>query len=348
MKNSAKIFLSHSVNDKEFVRKLANDLSNYQVPVWLDEWELKVGDSLSTKIQQGIQESGWLAVILSKNSVASSWVTIELNAAMATELEKKQVFVLPILIEDCEIPLFLKDKLFADFRKNYPAGLAALLKRLIPENLITTTTTTTTTTAAPKPTIQRQPNLPKPEEQLINIVTARIGGRHPQYIGLLEVRFKLDKLPDQDWGILFENPTSFSPSVHKARLEGSDIVWYAGEDDIKNKKHWIEEWVKDANSRYLPILQRRFAIEEEKFRKSQLDNAKYAELESLLNSEGFGTLVYLSDEIMVGKCSLRLTNCAAPNSPGPITQINFDNHGFIHTCYNCLQEQLDNNHWRLE
>lgn len=346
MNKSAKIFLSHSSKDKEFVRRLANDLKGRDVPVWLDEWELKVGDSLVAKIQQGIQESGWLAIILSKNSVASSWVTIELNAGLATELEKKQVFVLPILVEDCDIPLFLKDKLFADFRKDYQGGLAALLRRLIPENLITTTTTTTTTTRPPKFQVQRQPKFPKPEEQLVNIVSARIGGRHPHYTGLMEVRFKLDKRPDQDWTTLFDSPMTFTLSLHKAEVDGNDIVWYAGEDDIKTKKHWIDQWVKEANDRYLPILQKRYAVEEEKFRQTQVESAKYAELEGFLNSGGVGTLIILTDEIMVGKCSLRLSSCAAPNNPGPITQINFENHGFMHTCFNCLQEQLDNGHWR--
>ena len=344
MNRSAKIFLSHSSNDKQFVRRLAEDLKGRDVPVWLDEWELKIGDSLATKIQQGIQESGWLAVILSKNSVTSSWVTVELNAGLATELEKKQVFVLPILIEDCDIPLFLKDKLFADFRKDYQGGLTALLRRLIPENQITTTAITQRTNTR----VERQPKFPKSEEELIGIISARIGGRHPQYSGLLEVRFKLDKRPDQDWVTLFENPMTFTLSLHRAAVEGSEIVWYAGEDDIKTKKHWIDQWVKEANERYLPILQKKCALEEEKFRNSQLESAKYAELEGLINTGGPGTLIILTDEIMVGKCSLRLNNCAAPNYPGPITQINFENHGFIHTCFNCLQEQLDQGHWRRQ
>ena len=45
----------------------------------------------------------------------SSWVEKELNAALAIELERKDVFVLPLVIDDCDIPVFLKDKLYADF-----------------------------------------------------------------------------------------------------------------------------------------------------------------------------------------------------------------------------------------
>lgn len=122
------IFLSHSSPDKEFVRMLAHDLKRYGLKVWFDEWEIKVGDSLRKKISTGIVESAWLVVILSKNSVQSSWVQIELNAALAIELESKNVFVLPVMLDDCDIPLFLKDKLYADFRKDYQFGLQKLLE----------------------------------------------------------------------------------------------------------------------------------------------------------------------------------------------------------------------------
>lgn len=129
--NRPSVFLSHSSKDKAFVSRLATDLKSRGVPVWFDQWELKVGDSLTEKIEQGISQSGWLAVVISRNSASSDWVQKELRAAQARELRDKNVFVLPIIIDDCEIPLFLLDKLYADFRKSYGQGLEALLKRVI-------------------------------------------------------------------------------------------------------------------------------------------------------------------------------------------------------------------------
>ena len=49
MTPEASIFLSHNYRDKPFVRTLAQDLSAMGVRVWLDEAELKVGDSLITR-----------------------------------------------------------------------------------------------------------------------------------------------------------------------------------------------------------------------------------------------------------------------------------------------------------
>jgi hypothetical protein len=48
----------------------------------------------------------WLAVILSRNSVRSPSVEREISAALVKELDLKDIFVLPVLYEECEIPLF--------------------------------------------------------------------------------------------------------------------------------------------------------------------------------------------------------------------------------------------------
>jgi hypothetical protein len=135
MKTAQCVFLSHSSHDNEFVRKLAEDLKSQGIQVWFDEWEIKVGDSLNNKIAEGIKSSGWLVIILSQNSVKSAWVRKELNAALEAELKREQVFILPAIIDDCEIPLFLQDKKFADFRYEYYKGLEDLLRPIISENL---------------------------------------------------------------------------------------------------------------------------------------------------------------------------------------------------------------------
>ena len=126
------VFLSHTNTDKGFVRRLASDLASRGVRVWLDEWEMSVGDSLTERIQSGIQRAGYLAVVLSPRSVESAWVRRELNAALAEELRRKGVFVLPILLEDCDIPLFVQDKMYADFRHEYSDGLHAILRTVLP------------------------------------------------------------------------------------------------------------------------------------------------------------------------------------------------------------------------
>lgn len=56
----------------------------------------------------------------------------ELDLAMNREISTGEVVVLPLLYEECELPGFLKGKLYADFSKpeEYEAVLGKLLRRL--------------------------------------------------------------------------------------------------------------------------------------------------------------------------------------------------------------------------
>jgi hypothetical protein len=122
------IFISYSHQDREFVEDLATHLIKARAHVWVDRWELKVGESILTRVQDAIAGASALLVILSKASVASEWCRKELNAGLIRELEERRVVVLPVLMEDCEVPLFLRDKMYADFRSNYDEGVQQILE----------------------------------------------------------------------------------------------------------------------------------------------------------------------------------------------------------------------------
>lgn len=127
------VFLAHSSCDKEFVGRLASDLRSYGIPVWYDDWNMKVGESLQHSIATGISSSGFLSVVLSPESVKSRWVQVELSAAMNKEIQHGKVFVLPVLYKPCSIPVFLQDKLYADFTASYNDGLESLLSAILPQ-----------------------------------------------------------------------------------------------------------------------------------------------------------------------------------------------------------------------
>ncbi len=127
------LFLSHTGADKPFVRRLRGDLLARGVPrVWLDEAEIEIGDSLTGKIEEGLAASRYVAVVLSRNSVAAPWVRKELEVAMTREVDGGDVVVLPLLYERCELPGFLAGKFYADFTdpERYEAMLDKLLRRL--------------------------------------------------------------------------------------------------------------------------------------------------------------------------------------------------------------------------
>ncbi len=128
------IFLSHNREDKEFVRQLGQDLRRAGITAWLDEAEIKPGDSIIDKIEEGLKGSKHLAVILSPDSVNSSWVKKELRAVLYQQITLNNKTVIPLLYKKCEIPLFLIDILYIDFTdtNNYSFALRQLLHLLNP------------------------------------------------------------------------------------------------------------------------------------------------------------------------------------------------------------------------
>jgi hypothetical protein len=122
------VFISYSHADKEKIDLIAGHLLRKRASVWIDRWELKAGDSIINRVQEAVEGSSALLIMLSKASVESEWCKKELTAGLFRELDEKRVVVIPVLLEDCKIPLFLKDKKYADFRKDFDSGMFDLLE----------------------------------------------------------------------------------------------------------------------------------------------------------------------------------------------------------------------------
>jgi len=131
----SKIFISHSSANKDFVRELSIDLKESGHEPWLDEWEIKVGECIVTKIEEAISSSNYVIIVLSPESVNSGWVEREWKTAYWSEIESNKIIVLPVLFKDCEIPSLLKTKKYADFRKRYSIGFSQLIQSIIPSDI---------------------------------------------------------------------------------------------------------------------------------------------------------------------------------------------------------------------
>lgn len=125
----APVFVSYSHKDRNKVRHIIGLLRAARVRV-LGDWDFKVGDTFQDRITQGICRAGYLLVFLSQNSVSSSWVKTELQTGFDSELQDSRLHVIPLLIEDCQIPPFLKTKLYCDLRGDETEGLNRLLKTI--------------------------------------------------------------------------------------------------------------------------------------------------------------------------------------------------------------------------
>ncbi|RZK38630.1 MAG: toll/interleukin-1 receptor domain-containing protein [Pedobacter sp.] len=90
------LFISHASEDKDsFVRPLANLLKQYGVNVWYDEFELRIGSSVSRSIDKGISGSHFGLIVLSTSFFSKNWTEYELKSLISFEVDKGD-FLLPI------------------------------------------------------------------------------------------------------------------------------------------------------------------------------------------------------------------------------------------------------------
>jgi hypothetical protein len=120
------IFVSYAREDDSFVRRLAGDLRDRGLPVWLDQWNIERGQNWDRAIATGIEGCGVFLIVLSPAAVASDAVLNELD--MALEEEKR---VIPVRLEPCELPLRIRRRQYLDFSERvYADALGDLLSDL--------------------------------------------------------------------------------------------------------------------------------------------------------------------------------------------------------------------------
>ena len=124
------VFISYAANDQSVARRVADALRGAGLSVWFDEWVLLPGDSISQRIDEGLQASDLLLVLLSPSSVESRWVQEELNATLSLELRTRGVTVVPALIADCEMPPLLATRQYLDLRGDLEGGVQKLIEQL--------------------------------------------------------------------------------------------------------------------------------------------------------------------------------------------------------------------------
>ncbi len=126
----ANVFISYSSKDSDFVDRLKRALEQHTYKVWLDRWEIHGGVSIPEAIQQGLHNANYVIVVLSINSVKSKWVECEWQAAYWQEIKDGSVTVIPLLLEECAVPLLLQAIHTIDFRSSFSDGLPQLMNTL--------------------------------------------------------------------------------------------------------------------------------------------------------------------------------------------------------------------------
>jgi hypothetical protein len=111
------VFLSHSSADKPWVIKLKDDLLHYGVSVWLDKDEIRPGDLFGKALEQALDSSQAVALVVSPEAINSGWVEEEYYRALSLAKDKQTpVQIIPVILRDAELPGFLQSRNWVDFR----------------------------------------------------------------------------------------------------------------------------------------------------------------------------------------------------------------------------------------
>lgn len=141
------VFISHASEDKDAVaRPIAELLRSRGLRVWLDEMELKLGDSLRRSIDLGLANSRYGLVILSSHFLSKEWPQKELDGLVARE-DGSQKVILPVWhnVSRADIVSYsapLADKLAAPTSKGLAYVVDAVV-RAIEVPVLTQTAATT-------------------------------------------------------------------------------------------------------------------------------------------------------------------------------------------------------------
>lgn len=83
------------------------DLEKKGIKPWLDAIDILPGESIVSKINDGLMECDYVILFLSKNSVTSNWVQKEWESILWDEVGENKTKIIPVKLDDCEIPKIL-------------------------------------------------------------------------------------------------------------------------------------------------------------------------------------------------------------------------------------------------
>ena len=124
-----RVFLCHSSGDKPVVRSLYRRLLSEGISPWLDEENLVPGQLWEAEIAKAVRASDIVLICLSRSSITrEGYVQRELRFALDVADEKPEgsLYLIPLRLEDCEVPERLRRWQWVDFFEE--SGYEKLIK----------------------------------------------------------------------------------------------------------------------------------------------------------------------------------------------------------------------------
>ena len=129
-----RVFLSYNRADVAVARSVGAHLALAGVKVWFDEWNIKAGDSIPGRLNEGLQGFDAFVILWSERASRSAWVRQELNTAITRALADttSRTRVIPCRLDETALPPLIEDRKAVDFSER-ERGIDVLLSELIGE-----------------------------------------------------------------------------------------------------------------------------------------------------------------------------------------------------------------------
>jgi hypothetical protein len=127
-----KVFVSHSHKNDDFTAQFVEDLRRAGVEVWVDMTNMLEGEFI-TRINEALDASEWLVLVLTPDAIASKPVNTEVNAAISRVWRKRLKGFIPFMAHYCDpetIPAIWDTYHRYDATSDYQNALAGLLRAL--------------------------------------------------------------------------------------------------------------------------------------------------------------------------------------------------------------------------
>jgi len=125
-RNPDQVFLCHANQDAKFARKLADDLRENGVGIWIAPDSIVPGEKWVDAINRGLETSGVLVLVMTRHAADSKWVRDESAYAIALENKNEMRFI-TLDVGDGRIPPLWSVRQHIPFRQDYDTGLRQLL-----------------------------------------------------------------------------------------------------------------------------------------------------------------------------------------------------------------------------
>ncbi|MBB5638242.1 hypothetical protein HDE68_004171, partial [Pedobacter cryoconitis] len=116
--NKSKVFLSYAANDRKKIDFLKNGLIENGFSVLSDSL-IAPGTNWHKIISYELNASDYLIICLTTKMFADGPFTFDYNKAFVSEAKKRDITIIPILLDDILMPDALKEFVYLDFRKNH-------------------------------------------------------------------------------------------------------------------------------------------------------------------------------------------------------------------------------------